>query len=450
MASAPNLRLEAFIQQAGFSRAGLALRVNADGAAAGLRLTYGKSAPSQWVAGHVPAAPVRRIVLALLSGKLGRRVTAEDVGWPETPTAPDLLTTYLDLADVRTALPAVWSGNPGQRIGQLAVRAGPLPPLLADYLTAPADPDLTHRGGRRVGADDVRMVHDLCGSVRDLENRYGGGRMAGAAAAMLREVAAPLLRGAYTDAVGRQLWSAVGELAALAGWSAFDAGDDRRAHEHFLSALRLARGAGDGPLAGYVLTRMAQQALWHRRGRDAIRYSDAAAAAAGDRLTPRMRTHYCLIQARGHAIHGDVANLRHAAADAQAMFDRGASDHDPAWIAGLDHPELHGALAGAYAEARLGQVGLPHIDIALTERDQDAYCRPHSLAMLTRAELALLVGDADLASAAAVEAATLATPQGSARLPERFAAFTRRFRESVGGRRAQEVSDRVSEALQIL
>jgi hypothetical protein len=448
MGRTANPKLDTYIQAAGFSRAGLALRVNADGAAMGLNLTYGKSAPSQWAAGHVPAAPVRRIVLVLLSTRLGRPVTAEDVGWPPTAAAPDIRTGYPDLSDVFTVLPAAWSAasqRHGDGSGSLAL---PLPAVLSEYLTAFPDRDLTHHGERRVGVNDVRMISDLCASVRDLDHRYGGGRMASTAAAILRDVATPLLRGSYTDAVGRELWPAVGELATLAGWSAFDAGHDHAARQHFLTALRLGKGADDRLLVGYVLTRMAQQALWHRRGKDAIRYAHAAAAAAGPDLTPRMRTHYLLIQARGHAISGDVVNLRHAAADAQRMFDRGDSAADGRWLAALDYSELHGALAGAYAEAGLGHIGLPHIDIALSERDAETYARPHALAYLTKAELALAAGDVELAGSVAVQAAVLAAPQGSVRLPERFESFTRRFADVVGGEHAHDVGLRVADALQ--
>lgn len=449
MGKTANPKLDTYIQAAGFSRAGLALRVNSDGAALGLHLTYGKSAPSQWAAGHVPAASVRRIVLALLSSRLDRPITAEDVGWPPTAATPDIRTGYPELSDVFTVLPAAWVAASGQQNGERGGSVAlPLPAALSEYLTALPDHDLTHRGDRRVGVIDVRMIGDLCASVRDLDHRYGGGRMAGTAAAILRDVATPLLRGSYADAVGRELWPAVGELATLAGWSAFDAGHDQAARQHFLTALRLGKGAGDGLLVGYVLTRMAQQALWHRRGRDAIRYAHAAAAAAGGALTPRMQTHYLLIQARGHAIAGDVANLRHAAADAQTMFDRGASADDGGWLAALDYSELHGALAGAYAEARLGHVGLPHIDIALSERDAETYARPHALAYLTKAELALAAGDAELAGAVAVQAAELAAPQGSVRLPERFATFNRRFAETVGEGLARDVRVRVTGALQ--
>lgn len=451
MGRTPNPKLDSFIHAARFSRAGLAHRVNAAGEPLGLNLTYGKQATSKWVAGHVPDAPVRRIVLALLSSKLGRPVTASDVGWPATAEAPDVLTTYLEVTDVCAVLPAIWSAAMIDRRGVLAGSAAlPLPAVLSDYLTARPDPSLSHRGGRRVGADDVRMIKDLSASIRGLDHRYGGGRMASATAAMLSDFAAPLLRGTYSDTTGRQLWSAVGELTSLAGWAAFDSGADEMAHTHFLSALRLARGSGDGQLVGYVLTRMSHQTLWHRRGRDAVRYSQAAIDAAGDRLTARMHTHYLLIQARGHAMCGDLASLRQSAGEAQARFERGRSQDDPQWLGSLDYSELHGALAGAYAEADQGRVGLPHIDIALSKRDTATYARPHTLACLTRAELALSAGDADLADTSVVQAASLATPQGSARLPERFNTFVGKFSDKIGGARARNLSRRVGEALQTL
>jgi hypothetical protein len=67
--------------------------------------------------------------------------------------------------------------------------------------------------------------------------------------------AAPLIRSAYDDATGRELYRAAGGLAALAGICAYDADLHGAAQRYYFQALRMAKASGDRGFGGYVMTR---------------------------------------------------------------------------------------------------------------------------------------------------------------------------------------------------
>jgi hypothetical protein len=111
----------------------------------------------------------------------------------------------------------------------------------------------------------VAELLEAAEQARQWDSRYGGGnRRASQIPICLKERAAPLLHGSYSDAIGRNLFSATAQLSRLAGWSAFGSGDHAYAQRHFIQALRQARAAGNVPLGGYVLTCMALQSTPRR------------------------------------------------------------------------------------------------------------------------------------------------------------------------------------------
>lgn len=142
----PNQRLIDLISEAGFSLSGLAKRVNEAGGREGLDLTYGKGSVGHWKNGHNPPDAVRRIVLTLLTAKLGRPVTAADAGWPplvETPNPLVHTQAYRGLTDLQTVLPGFWSTD-------LAIEAATEAAALSTQLSSARLPDYLHQFGRRL------------------------------------------------------------------------------------------------------------------------------------------------------------------------------------------------------------------------------------------------------------------------------------------------------------
>lgn len=109
----------------------------------------------------------------------------------------------------------------------------------------------------------MSKLREAAEDARRWDSKYGGGDWRSSMVPeCLRVDAAPLLLGSYTDEVGRALFGATAELTRLAGWMAFDTGQQEAAQRYYIQALRLARAAADVPLGGYVLASMSLQATY--------------------------------------------------------------------------------------------------------------------------------------------------------------------------------------------
>ena len=76
--------------------------------------------------------------------------------------------------------------------------------------------------GVRIGIGDVTRFRATVEMFAELDNRFGGGHAREALIQYLSVDGDRLLRGRYTDAVGRELFSAVAEATLLAAWMTYD------------------------------------------------------------------------------------------------------------------------------------------------------------------------------------------------------------------------------------
>ncbi|MGY6025314.1 hypothetical protein [Streptomyces spinosirectus] len=80
----------------------------------------------------------------------------------------------------------------------------------------------------------------------------------------------------YGERVERALYAAVGDLAASAGWFAYDAGQQQAATGLYNEALQAGMLAGDGMLQACVWSNLAMQARLLDRDQEALRIGRAA------------------------------------------------------------------------------------------------------------------------------------------------------------------------------
>lgn len=140
---------------------------------------------------------------------------------------------------------------------------GPATGPPSTVVPAQPGPETPRDHGQRVGHSDVSKLREAAEDARRWDSKYGGGDWRSSMVPeCLRVDAAPLLLGSYTDEVGRALFGATAELTRLAGWMAFDTGQQEAAQRYYIQALRLARAAADVPLGGYVLASMSLQATY--------------------------------------------------------------------------------------------------------------------------------------------------------------------------------------------
>ncbi len=300
-ATRPNEKLGAVLALAGISNAGLARRVNDLGAQRGLTLRYDKTSVARWVSkGMVPQGAAPHLIAAAIGQKLGRPVPLHEIGLADADPAPEVGLAFprdvgqavrsatelyrLDLAG-RRAGGGIWQSL----AGSFAVSAYATP--ASRWLITPADSSVAREASPaegsgaplKVGHSDVQKLREAAEDARRWDSKYGGGDWRSSMVPeCLRVEAAPLLLGSYSDEVGRALFGASAELTRLAGWMAFDTGQQEAAQRYYIQALRLARAAADVPLGGYVLASMSLQATYRGFGDEGVDLARPRSNATAD------------------------------------------------------------------------------------------------------------------------------------------------------------------------
>ncbi|MET9552365.1 sporulation protein [Streptomyces sp. NPDC006645] len=222
------------------------------------------------------------------------------------------------------------------------------------WLVHPADTGLARVSRPRVGRNDITGLWKSVSEAQRWDSKYGGGsREAASASACLSERAAPLLRGAYTEATGRELFTVTAELARVAAWTAVDTGQHDTAQRHFIQGLRLARAGGDVGMGCYVLSTMALQTVLRGYPSEAVDMAQGAYERAKNRAAPRVLGFAKLMEARAHAKTGDERAATAALIASEALLDRALKDSDePRWIANVTHTRLAADATEVYRDLR--------------------------------------------------------------------------------------------------
>ncbi|NJC72635.1 helix-turn-helix transcriptional regulator [Planosporangium thailandense] len=219
-----------------------------------------------------------------------------------------------------------------------------------------SEDDLPHSiaGRRTVGQPDVDMIREMTGTLRQLDNQYGGVRTRATAARYLYSEVAPLLRdGRFDDRTGRLLFSAVAEVSQLAGWMAYDSGEHGVAQRYLTHALDLARSAGDRPLGAEILAAMSHQATYLGDARTAIDLARAARRTAAEAGIQVLVAEAAVMEAHAHARGGDGRACATSLSRAEQALDRADRSLDPQWISYFDTAYMSAKFAHCFRE--LGQ-----------------------------------------------------------------------------------------------
>ncbi|MFB6634311.1 MFS transporter [Streptomyces sp. NPDC056362] len=441
----PNEKLGTVLALAGISNAGLARRVNDLGAQRGLTLRYDKTSVARWVSkGMVPQGAAPHLIAAAIGQKLGRPVPLHEIGLADADPAPEVGLAFprdvgeavrsatdlyrLDLAGRRAGGGGIWQSL----AGSFAVSAYATP--ASRWLITPADPSVERVAPRpgavtgsataaaehaRVGHSDVAKLREAAEDARRWDSKYGGGDWRSSMVPeCLRVDAAPLLLGSYSDEVGRNLFGATAELTRLAGWMAFDTGQQEAAQRYYIQALRLARAAADVPLGGYVLASMSLQATYRGFADEGVDLAQAALERNRGLATARTMSFFRLVEARAHAKAGDGAAAAAALKSAEGWLERSRDgDADPSWLGFYSYDRFCADAAECYRDLRMPREVRRFTEQALS-RPTEEFVRSHGLRLVVSAVAELESGNLDAACAAGTRAVEVAGRISSARTTE--------------------------------
>ncbi|GAA1150924.1 MULTISPECIES: MFS transporter [Streptomyces violaceusniger group] len=456
----PNEKLGTVLALAGISNAGLARRVNDLGAQRGLTLRYDKTSVARWVSkGMVPQGAAPHLIAAAIGSKLGRPVPLHEIGLADADPAPEVGLAFprdigqavrsatelyrLDLAGRRGGV-GIWQSL----AGSFSVSAYATP--ASRWLISPADSSVAREPKdaedattvastsgaaapdalppQRVGHSDVTKLREAAEDARRWDSKYGGGDWRSSMVPeCLRVDAAPLLLGSYSDEVGRSLFGATAELTRLAGWMAFDTGQQEAAQRYYIQALRLARAAADVPLGGYVLASMSLQATYRGFADEGVDLAQAALERNRGLATARTMSFFRLVEARAQAKSGDGPACGAALKSSEGWLERSrAGDPDPSWLDFYSHERFAADAAECYRDLRLPRQVRRFTEQALA-RPTEEFVRSHGLRLVVSAVAELESGNLDAACAAGARAVEVANRISSARTTEYVRDLMRRL-----------------------
>ncbi|MEU8591342.1 MFS transporter [Streptomyces sp. NPDC048664] len=434
----PNEKLGAVLALAGISNAGLARRVNDLGAQRGLTLRYDKTSVARWVSkGMVPQGAAPHLIAAAIGQKLGRPVPLHEIGLADADPAPEVGLAFprdvgqavrsatelyrLDLAGRRAGGGGIWQSL----AGSFAVSAYATP--ASRWLITPADSSVARdpapgdgpAAALKVGHSDVQKLREAAEDARRWDSKYGGGDWRSSMVPeCLRVEAAPLLLGSYSDEVGRALFGASAELTRLAGWMAFDTGQQEAAQRYYIQALRLARAAADVPLGGYVLASMSLQATYRGFGDEGVDLAQAALERNRGLATARTMSFFRLVEARAHARAGDAQAAGTALKSAEGWLERARDgDQDPSWLGFYSYDRFAADAAECYRDLKAPRQVRRFTEQALS-RPTEEFVRSHGLRLVVSAVAELESGNLDAACEQGVRAVEVAGRISSARTTE--------------------------------
>ncbi len=271
-------------------------------------------------------------------------------------------------------------------LGALAV-LGPVAALLEGSEPTPIP--------RRIGATEIEQIRTATRAVESQGYAYGGGGLARETAMGQLRWSAGLLNATCPARLRPELFSALGDLAEVAGYLAVDAGADEQADRVYRFALACAEQAGDWPLRGEILSSMAKHAIWIGQPDEGLTLAEQGLVRP-DRLTAAGRS---LLHAdRGRALvkMRRVNETLTAIGTADDHFAHFTPDNEPPFLA-YYNPARHAQLTGA-----------PLADLAILGRDPGeatdrlaaaaaghtaGNTRPQALCLTKLASLTMATGD---------------------------------------------------------
>jgi hypothetical protein len=376
--------------------------------------------------------------------RLGRTVTLTDAGFDRAaPQADGSLTKAVDAAT------ALWRSDHKQAaaLRRAEPMEGPsaIVPVF-EWENPPDDLDVARHTGRKISPEQVRALRAARIRYERMYREVGGVPVRPRIVEFLAEHAAPIVKGAYDDATGRELYRAAGGLTALAGICAYDADLQGVAQRYFFHALRMAKASGDRGFGGYVVALLANQALYRGLNRQVIQYTETALRGARKHLTPALITDLSTLQAKAYARMGDRSGCHASMIRAEEMSGRIRLSEEP--------PETSYVQAGlvetqhADALRTLGDLGAAR---SYAQQAVDASGHSHTRGRVHRlATLATILaeqGDADTAASVAGQMLDQAAGMESCRIEERILKVRDAVTAAGDGRAAKELAERVRDVM---
>lgn len=282
MGREPNSALREAIAQTGWTYDSVARAVRRVAAEAGDTLHTNRASVAHWIAGRPPTPKTVRYLTEALSRRLRRPLLPNDLGLPSTsePEGSDL---GLEIGpDPLEQLGRIGRYDIERRtfLTRAAYSVAALLPLTHahDYTARLTS---VRRGGA-AGDAEIAAVRDMTRLLTAVDERHGGQHGRSAVVQYLTTDVDQLCRASWrTTDQHKEMLSAAADVAYLAGWKAYDAGEHGLAQRYYLQAYALTREAGNDAHSAWVLRILAHHGMDIERPEYVLDLADAAVSVAG-------------------------------------------------------------------------------------------------------------------------------------------------------------------------
>lgn len=300
------------------------------------------------------------------------------------------------------------------------------------------------RAGRRVGDTMADTILDRVQDLRLLDDHLGGQQTQAVVSAELAATSALVREASYTEAVGRRLLSAVGELCQLAGYVFTDAGRLPEAERLYLAGMRAAHAGGDTAVAANNLSTLSYQVANTGDARRAVVLARSAYAGARHIGSATVRALLLERMAWAHALADEPSAATRALDDVDTAMAEPDSD-DPEWAYWVTPHEVEIMRGRVWVELRRPMRAVP-----VLQKIVDAYgpdrARETALYRSWLAEAYEQAGEVEQAAALATSTARLARKAHSTRAAQRVTVLEGLLEPYRGAAAVDEFFDEVADA----
>ena len=338
-------------------------------------------------------------------------------------------------------------GRPVDRLPQLAISPGAVENDAVDEVLWPSGND--DRSPSQVTTTDVDIVRSVTRWFADSENSFGGEVVVNAGLGQLHWGAGLLRARSSSPEVRHQLFEAVGNLAGVVGFAAFDASDLAASARCFRLALSCADEGECWPLRACTLADIA-------RVYAAVGDVDAALSAIEfakvrmDRLSHTARAMLCVMHARYLALAGRQQDALREVDTADGWFDRHDPADDPPWLCYYDQAEHDGSVGRALMPVAVSagrpDLSRPRLESAVQLQGSE-YPRSRVFSRTRLARLLATCGDPAEAAAIGARALTDAKALRSQRVADELAGLFQALDHRATVPLVQDLRDNIREHL---
>lgn len=258
----------------------------------------------------------------------------------------------------------------------------------------------------RLGMSDVSRIQTAATQLHQLDDRHGGEQLADVAARYIEHVEHASRSCTYGGNVQTHLHRTLGEMAASAGWFAFDADRHDTARRWWDTGLRYALLADNKQLQARIWSSMSHQACELGHGAEAVSIAQAALKVTRGRRDGHLSALLHTRVARGHAVQDQAGRCGQSLHRAEQEFDQEASEPQR-WLGFFTAGELSSAAALCQYDLRQYAAAVRDAHASLRAVQSTPFRRNELSAHVRLARSLVAAGELDAAIASADDALTL-------------------------------------------